>query len=127
MAGSNLFMAGTMVLGGCIKHDKQPAKPNILWIIAEDMSPDLLFSTPELFTPDGLKYACRKTAGGFNAEFSILSNFISEKQGRKWEALRMNVIIHDKDGKVQKRYTWRPEWGKEGETVGSGTFIRNKI
>jgi hypothetical protein len=79
---------------------------------------------PVLFGEKELTYACKITDEGFNAEIAVPQRYIIEKQGENWDRIRLNVIIHDKDGNINRRLSWMPEWGNDEDYIGSGTFVR---
>ena len=83
----------------------------------------------KLFTPSapaGLEYAIRRTPNGYNVEFSLPLTAISERQGRNWEAIRVNLSLYDSDSPDESPATlwWRPNRFGNEAIAGSGTFLR---
>jgi Carbohydrate family 9 binding domain-like/Bacterial Ig domain len=71
---------------------------------------------------DGVKYACVKSAKGFNTEIAIPIAYLIEKGGKNWNGFRLNVCVNDldKDGMVQ--LWWKPDWRHSKTYWGSGSF-----
>lgn len=76
--------------------------------------------------PEGTKVACVRTQTGYAAEIAVPAAYLDAKQGKAWEALRLNVAIDDFDGPKDRgaQLWWRPDWRHDGNYAGSGTFKR---
>ena len=79
--------------------------------------------------PEGVKFACVKTAKGHATEIAIPVKYLDTKQGKPWEAFRLNVQVDDFDGKPDDlsdaaQLCWRPDWRRQLNYAGSGTFRR---
>jgi len=78
--------------------------------------------------PDSVRRAARRTPGGYAAELAIPVAVLDERQGRPWDAFRMNVSVQDFDAEGNHVGTvwWRPSrMGLSTTPIsGSGTFVR---
>ena len=77
--------------------------------------------------PAGVKFACVKTPKGHATEIAIPVKYLDAKQGKPWEAFRLNVQVDDFDGKPDDlsdaaQLCWRPDWRRQLNYAGSGTF-----
>lgn len=97
-----------------------------------DQDPGAIFTAGNADLAEGLQVACRPRPGdgdepaGYDAEFAIPMAYFEAVGGEAWDALRLNVVINDRDepaGPVGKHW-WQPDWRGDGAVVGSGTFIR---
>ena len=75
--------------------------------------------------PGGTQVVCVKTAAGHNTEVAIPVSYLDMKQGRPWQAFRLNVAVDDvdADGQVAQLW-WKPDWREMQTYAGSGTFRR---
>jgi hypothetical protein len=78
---------------------------------------------PEGFFENDLQYKSRVVPGGYTAEVAIPVHYLDGLQDN-WEAIRVNVIVHDKGKDGITRYRWQPAWGQIGDYAGSGTFFK---
>jgi hypothetical protein len=76
--------------------------------------------------PEGTRVACVRTGTGYAAEIAIPSAYLDAKQGKAWEAFRLNVAVDDFDGPEDRgsQLWWRPDWRHDKNYAGSGTFRR---
>ena len=79
--------------------------------------------------PEGTKFACVKTPKGHNTEVAIPIKYLDAKQGKAWEAFRLNIQVDDFDGApgdnaAAAQLCWRPDWRYEANYAGSGTFVK---
>ena len=79
--------------------------------------------------PQELQAACVRTETGHTAEIAIPATYLDEKQGTKWQAFRLNIAVDDYDGDVgdhnhAKYVSWQPDWRRDKNVPGSGTFER---
>ena len=90
--------------------------------------PDTVFDTFIGPVPDTALRAARRTPDGYAAEFAVPVSALDERQGRPWEAFRMNVSVQDFDAEGTHVGTvwWRPSrMGLSTTPIsGSGTFVR---
>ncbi|RMG16366.1 MAG: hypothetical protein D6730_25245 [Bacteroidetes bacterium] len=74
--------------------------------------------------PEGTKWACKTTEGGYIAEVAIPLTYLDERYGGSWQRFRLNVIVRDFDmeGMHESTLFWQPDWrGKENQP-GAGVF-----
>ncbi len=77
--------------------------------------------------PEGTQYKVRSHKTGYFGEFAIPMSYIHEKQGEKWQTVRINVMVDDNDdGEQKERLWWQPDWRLEDNIIGSGTFFRKR-
>lgn len=73
--------------------------------------------------PEGSRCVSRPTGTGYATEIAVPVAWLSEKQGRDWEAFRLSIAVDDSDlpGTVAQLW-WLPEWRGNKTYAGSGTF-----
>lgn len=76
--------------------------------------------------PDGTQSRIMRTAGGYSLEAAVPIEYFNQQQDGKWQALRVNVVMNDRDssdGPTTKLW-WQPDWRFPENVLASGTFIR---
>jgi len=70
---------------------------------------------------------CRADDKGMSAELAIPLPYLVNRQKGKWEALRLNITVNDRDGNDEHvaKIMWQPPWDATSAT-GSGTLLRAK-
>ena len=79
--------------------------------------------------PEQLQAACIHTPTGHAAEIAIPVSYLDEKQGKPWQAFRLNIAVDDFDGAPGDNWhakypSWQPDWRRDRNIIGSGTFQR---
>ncbi len=74
--------------------------------------------------PEGAKYACVRTAKGFNTEVAVPLAYLNKMAGREWDGFRLNVSVDDRDGDKMVQLCWKPDWRYPQSYYGSGSFAR---
>lgn len=66
------------------------------------------------------------TPTGHNTEIAVPLAYLTESQGRPWEAFRLSVAVDDYDDEAGPlaQVWWRPRWGTAPDYPGSGTFVK---
>lgn len=76
-------------------------------------------------SPEGIESVCKITKDGYVLESRIPMRFVTEKQGKDWETLRVNILIGDLDSADGQTMHWfQPNWRGRENRVGSGMFFR---
>ena len=79
---------------------------------------------PRSFYENELKYVCKITPTGFVTEVAVPISYFNQLQDGEFNGLRLNVIVHNQSSETEKRVSWKPQWGSEGDFAGSGSFSR---
>lgn len=76
--------------------------------------------------PAGLREAVRRTERGYALEVAVPAALLDERRGGRWDALRLNVTMHDFDAGEPDHValSWRPSRFEAGAIAGAGTFLR---
>lgn len=77
--------------------------------------------------PQGLKARCRVADRGYVTEVAVPVEYLNRMQGRAWEAFRLNITMNDYDEAQGAQLWWQPDWRREQNIAGSGTFIRETM
>ncbi|MBN8216251.1 MAG: hypothetical protein J0L75_06390 [Spirochaetes bacterium] len=75
--------------------------------------------------PEGVRYACRKTARGYGAEVAVPAAWMDRMAGKPWDGFRLNLAVNDRDGARQIQCWWQPDWRAAESWEGSGSFVRD--
>jgi hypothetical protein len=70
--------------------------------------------------------ACVRCEGGYSAEVAIPLTYFAKHGGDDWKNFRLNIAVNDFDdnGDSFSQIWWRPDWSKDANYLGSGTFAR---
>jgi hypothetical protein len=76
----------------------------------------------------GITGACLAAKGGYAAEIAVPLALLKDTQGGEdWDSFRVNVTIHDHDGRHKASPSvlwWRPDWVGPENYANSGLFVR---
>lgn len=75
--------------------------------------------------PDGTRCASRYRPGGYAAEIAIPHGYLNRLFNGRWEYVRINVAVNDRDRDGQACLWWKPDWRTGRDYPGSGTFLRS--
>jgi hypothetical protein len=71
-----------------------------------------------------LEWKCIKNKNGYAFEIAIPIEYIQKQQGERWQNVRLNVVVQDKDANSSTRILWHPNWSSRDNVAGSGMFFR---
>ncbi|MEO1713682.1 MAG: sugar-binding protein, partial [Bacteroidota bacterium] len=77
-------------------------------------------------TPENAQFVCTEVEGGYVLEAAVPISWIQEQQGENWKSVRINFLMDDVDQNFQKgeRFFAYPDWRRDDNILGSGTFFR---
>jgi hypothetical protein len=101
----------------------------LAWLVPGEAQPDPIFRSMLPPLPDGARRAVRTTPRGYSAELAVPRAWLDERQGKAWQAFRLEVTQQDYDAEGVEHLThiWRPSRYGTSEALpvkGSGTFER---
>lgn len=79
-------------------------------------------------TPEGAQFVCVETEGGYILEAAVPIAWIKEQQGDDWKSVRINFLLDDMDQDFEQgtRFFVYPDWRRDENILGSGTFFRQR-
>jgi len=100
----------------------------LLIALSPGETPDRMVYYERAQMPPGVEAVCTRTPGGHVTEIAVPVRYLNEKQGREWEAFRLNIAVDDFDGPQDAgaQLWWRPDWRSPATYAGSGTFRRGR-
>lgn len=72
-----------------------------------------------------LTWKCIRNNKGYAFEIAIPLTYVQERQGDRWQSIRLNIAVQDKDAKTSTRILWQPDWRQRDNIQGSGMFFRD--
>jgi hypothetical protein len=101
------------------------------WLTPVEAQPDPIFRSMLPPLPDGARRAVRTTPHGYSAELAVPRAWMDERQGKAWQAFRLEVTQQDYDAEGVEHLThiWRPSRFGTSESLpvaGSGTFEKTR-
>jgi hypothetical protein len=73
---------------------------------------------------NGILKTCKLNTNGYTLEVAIPLKLIKEKQGEKWQTIRFNLLIGDRDTNGSEDYWFTPNWRGNSMQIGSGMFFK---
>ena len=99
---------------------------NSLYFITSPEDASGKSSVSDLGDPEKLlSWKCIRNNKGYAFEIAIPVEYVQKQQGDRWQGVRVNVVVQDKDAKTSTRVLWQPDWRQSGNISGSGMFFRD--
>ena len=107
-------------------RDLKDTKDILLLSLSSDPQSNQLVVHKRENIPPGVQFASVRTAEGHTTEVAIPIEYLNTQQGQAWEAFRLNIVVNDFDTPEGpgKHLWWRPDWRRNANIIGSGTFLR---